>query len=136
MDDLPFLDTNIVLRHLLGDHPDHSPRATAYLRRVERGEIRLRSADAVVFQPVFVLERSLRFPTTQVRTAVLSVFDLDGIELPNRDRIRRAMALYVDLNLPIADADHAALMADIGSSTVVSFDRDFDRIAWVQRVEP
>jgi predicted nucleic acid-binding protein len=29
---LPFLDTNILLRHLSQDHPDHSPRATALLK--------------------------------------------------------------------------------------------------------
>ena len=33
MADLPFLDTNILLRHVVQDHPDFSPKATALLRR-------------------------------------------------------------------------------------------------------
>jgi predicted nucleic acid-binding protein len=27
----PFFDANILLRHLLQGHPDHSPRATAFI---------------------------------------------------------------------------------------------------------
>lgn len=34
-----FLDTNILLRHLLQDDPQQSPRATAFLLRVENGEV-------------------------------------------------------------------------------------------------
>jgi hypothetical protein len=33
-----FVDTNIFLRHLQADHPEHSPCATAYLARLERGK--------------------------------------------------------------------------------------------------
>ncbi|CAA9524787.1 MAG: hypothetical protein AVDCRST_MAG73-414 [uncultured Thermomicrobiales bacterium] len=43
-----FLDTNLVLRHILRDHPGHSPRATALItvgdvrhapRRLDRGGV-------------------------------------------------------------------------------------------------
>ena len=57
---LPFVDTNIFLRHLRGDHPDFSPRATAYLDSVERGEVKIRTSDTVVFETVFTLERFYR----------------------------------------------------------------------------
>ena len=35
-----FIDTNVFLRALLDDHPDQSPRATAFLERVLHGEVR------------------------------------------------------------------------------------------------
>lgn len=131
-----FLDTNIILRHLLGDHPDHSPRATAFLRRVERNEIRVRTADTVVFETVFVLERTLRHPKSQAREGVLSVLALESVVRPEKDRMHRAFDFYVDRNIPFADAYHAALMADLGLSEIVTFDRDFDRIPGLRRVEP
>lgn len=52
-EDLPFVDANIFLRHFTQDHPDHSPRATAFLGRVEAGEERARTADTVVFADCF-----------------------------------------------------------------------------------
>ena len=136
MIDLPFLDTNVVLRHLLGDDPDHSPRATAYLGRVERGEVRVRTADTVVFETVFVLERTFRQPKVRIRDGVLAVLDLPGVVLPGKRRVHRAFELYVGVNIPFADAFHAALMESLGLTEVVSFDRDFDRVSGLRRVEP
>lgn len=133
---LPLLDTNIVLRHLLGDHPDHSPRATAYIARIERGELRVRAAETVVFEAVFVLERTLRQPKAAIRDAVVELLKLPGIVLPGKRRLRRAFALYVDTNIPFVDAYHAALMADLGLTDIVSFDRDYDRLPGLHRVEP
>ncbi len=51
----PFLDTNVLLRHLTNDHADHSARATAFLTAVEVGQIRVRTADSVIFETVFTL---------------------------------------------------------------------------------
>ena len=45
-----FLDTNMLLRHFLQDHPDQSPRATAYLARVENRELQVCTSDIVIFE--------------------------------------------------------------------------------------
>ena len=55
---LAFVDTNIFLRHLRQDHPDFSPRATAYLTRAENGEFKVRIADTVIFETVYTLQRA------------------------------------------------------------------------------
>ncbi len=132
----PFLDTNIFLRHLLNDHEDHSPRSTAYLERVERGEFRVQTADTVVFEVVFTLQSFYRQPKEMIRDLVLPLIELPGIELPGKPLFRRAFSYYVDQNLPFADAYHVALIERAGIEEVVSFDRHFDRVATVQRIEP
>ena len=43
-----FLDTNVFLRHMTGDHPERAPQATAYFKRIEDREIQVRIADTVV----------------------------------------------------------------------------------------
>lgn len=131
-----FLDSNIILRHLLGDHPEQSPRATAYLRRVEDGEIRVRTADTVVFEVVFTLQRQYRQPKSKIREAVLPLFELPGIVLPGKRRFRKVFDLYVDLNISFADAYHAVLMWQSKLSQIVSFDKEFDCVSGIQRVEP
>ncbi|RMF89558.1 MAG: hypothetical protein D6736_08165 [Nitrospinota bacterium] len=67
----PFLDTNVLLRHVLGDHPEQSPRATAYLRQIEEGQITVTLADTVIFGAVFTLERHYRRPRARIREALL-----------------------------------------------------------------
>ena len=136
MASLPFLDTNVLLRHLRADHAEHSPRATAYLERIEGEEFKVRTADTVIFETVFTLERSYRQPKAAIRDALLPLIALPGIVLPRKRRFQTAFTFYVDLNISFADAYHAALMLEQKLSEVVTFDHHFDRIPGITRVEP
>ncbi len=131
-----FLDTNILLRHLLQDHQDHSPRATAYLKRIEGGEVQVETSDIVVFETVYVLERSYRQPKTMIRDIVLPLLELPGIVLRGKRRLRRVFDIYVERNLPFADAYHVAHMEQRRLAEIVSFDTEFDRVPAVHRIEP
>jgi predicted nucleic acid-binding protein len=133
---LPFLDTNVLLRHLLQDHPQQSPRSTAYLARVEHGEIKVRTADTVVFETVFTLQRQYGVSKEEIRDNLLPLLELPGIVLPGKRRLRKVFDLYVDLNLPFADAYHVALMQRLGLRHIISFDKEFNRVPGVTRVEP
>ncbi|MBI2906997.1 MAG: PIN domain-containing protein [Chloroflexi bacterium] len=132
----PFLDTNVLLRHLLGDNPEWSPRASAYLGRIERGELRVRITDSVVFAVVFKLERRYHRPKADIRDAVLPLIEMPGIILPGKQHLRKVFDLYVDKNVSFADAYHVVLMERLGIGEVVSFDAHFDRIPSLRRVEP
>lgn len=133
---LPFLDTNILLRHLLGDHPEQSPRSTALLRRIERGALEAQLSDMVVFETVFTLERSYRIPKDQIRRQMLALLSLPGIVLPGKRRYDRVFDLYVDNNLPFGDAYIVAEMERAGATEVYSFDRELSRILGIIRIEP
>jgi len=133
---LPFLDTNVLLRHLRQDHADFSPRATAYLAKIEGGELKVRTADTVIFEAVFTLQHSYRQPKAAIRDALLPLIELPGIVLPGKRRFRKVFAYYVDYNISFADAYHAVLMEGLELEEMVSFDREFDRLPTIRRVEP
>ena len=133
---LPFLDTNILLRHLLGDHSEHSPRATALLGRIERGDLEAQLSDMVVFEAVFTLERSYRIPKDQIRRQVLALLALPGIVLPGKRRYARVFDLYVDYSLPFGDAYIVAEMERAGATEIFSFDRELGRLPGITRTEP
>src|SRR3972149_11922196 len=133
---VPFLDTNIFLRHLLQDHPEQSPRCTAYLARIEQGHVKARIAETVVFETVFPLQRQYGHTKAAIRDNLLPLLELPGIVLPGKRRLRQAFDLYVDLNLPFADAYYVALMRQLGLEEIVSFDGEFDRVPGLRRREP
>ena len=133
---LPFLDTNIFLRHLRQDHPDFSRRATAYLARIEQGELKVRTSDTVIFETVFTLQRVYHQPKVAIRDAFLPLIELPGLVLPGKRRFRKVFTYYVDSNISFADAFHAVMMEGLKLKEIVSFDREFDRIPTVRRVEP
>ena len=131
-----FLDTNIFLRHLLQDHPEQSRGASAFLGRIERGEIQARIIDTVIFEAVFTLERTYKQSKRHIRGILLPLIELPAILLPGKDRMRRVFDLYVDHNISFADALHATAMVDFGLNEIITFDTDFDRVPGIRRVEP
>ena len=133
---MPFLDTNILLRHLLDDHPEQSPRATAYLARVERGEVQAQLSDLVIFETVFTLQRHYHQPKVKIREVLLPLIELPGMLLRGKRHFREVFDLYVELNLPFADAYHAVLMKRRKLNEIVTFDAEFDRILGLHRLEP
>jgi predicted nucleic acid-binding protein len=130
---VPFLDTNVFLRHLLQDDPDQSPRARAFLKRIEDGEVKVRTSDTVIFETVFTLQRSYRQEKAAIRDAFLPLIELPGVVLPGKRRYRKVFSLYIDNNLPFADAYHAVLMEHLHLTEIVSFDTDFDHIGGITR---
>jgi predicted nucleic acid-binding protein len=134
MKTIPFLDTNVLLRHLLADHPEQSPKATEFLARIERGDVTVRTSELVVFELVFTLQRQYHQPRSRIRAAVLSLLELPGIVLPGKRRFRRVFDLYTEANLPFADAYHVVLMERLKTQEVASFDQHFDRIPGIRRL--
>lgn len=132
----PFLDTNVILRHLLADVPEQSARARALLLRIESGNLRVRLAETVVFELVFTLQRVYRKSPQEIRDALLPILELPAISLPGKAVVREAFRLYGETGLPFADAYHAALMADLGITEIFTFDRHFDHCPGITRREP
>jgi predicted nucleic acid-binding protein len=133
---LLFLDTNIFLRHFLQDDPDHSPGASAFLKRVEDGSIKVRTSETVIFETAFTLQKGYRREKSVIRDGLLPLIELPGVVLPHKRRYRKVFSLYVENNLPFADAYHAVLMEQLNLTEIVTFDRDFDHVPGITRREP
>lgn len=58
------------------------------------------------------------------------------VSFATAERLHTAFALHIECNLPFADAYHIAVMQAEGLHTIVTFDREFDRIPGITRIEP
>jgi predicted nucleic-acid-binding protein len=133
---LPVLDTNIFIRHLTQDHPDHSPRATAYLQRIQQKALKARLPLVVVFETVYTLQSFYRLPKEQIRSVLLPLIMLPGVVLVGKRRLRKAFDYYITANVSFADAYIAVEMEQHGDTQIVSFDRNYDKITGIKRIEP
>jgi predicted nucleic-acid-binding protein len=132
---LPQLDANVLLRHLLADNAAQSPRANALIGRLEAGDIQLDISDMAIHEVVFTLERSYKREKRYIRKSLEEVLGLSAVSLSSRDRIAITFEIYEQLNADFGDAYIAALAME-SDGQVISFDRGFDRIPGVTRVEP
>lgn len=131
------LDANILLRHLMQDHADHSPRSTALINDLETGPSRARITDPVVFEAVFTLERFFRIPRLQIANEIRRLIALPGIDCPGIQLLRETFDVYPrEQGLSFVDC-HVAIEAIMsGVNNVVSFDRKLGRVPGVTRIEP
>src|SRR5712691_2688328 len=121
------------MRHFVQDLLDQARRASAYIARVESGELSVRTSEIVIFETAVLLERRYRRPKPVVRDALLGFLELPGVTLPGKHHFRRVFDLYVNMNLEFADAYHVVLMERLGLDEIVTFDRGFDRVPTVKR---
>ena len=134
---LPLLDTNPILRHILDDHPDHSARSHNLFTRIEDGEERVRTTDTVVFEAAFTLERFYKVPRIEIRETLLDLLQLPGIVLSGKRAYRQVFDLWVQRpRLSFADCYHAVLVQRLKLPAIVTFDKDFDNLPNVRRLEP
>ena len=61
---------------------------------------------------------------------------LRNLKIPSKARLRRTLDWYVRYNVSYIDASLAVLAREQRLPAVVSFDRNYDRIPGVTRVEP
>jgi len=131
-----FLDTNILLRHLAADHPVQSPECLRLFQAIEEGRLSVWTTHLVVFEVVFTLRRFYRIEPARIAELLLPILDLPGVKLTQKRLYRRVFELFTSHALGFADAYHAALLEHRGQSRLISYDREFDRVTGLQRLEP
>jgi predicted nucleic acid-binding protein len=131
-----FVDTNILLRHLLNDDPLLSAVAQDIVRGVEHGDIVAWTSELVIAELVFVLSGKSTyglFPA-EIGERLLPIIGLPGLELAHKHMYRRVFELYVNLGIDYIDAYNVALMEREGELNILSFDRHFDRVPGLTRL--
>jgi predicted nucleic acid-binding protein len=132
-----FLDTSVLLRHILNDHSDHSPRATALIVLIESGERVVRISETVVFETAFVLGKTFRMPRELIRDALFPIIELPGIVLPGKRIFTRVFELFLQRpSLSFADCYHLALTESLNLNKIVTFDQAMGRVPGIVREEP
>jgi predicted nucleic acid-binding protein len=130
------LDTNVLLRVLTRDDPQKAADAFALLQRIDRGDERAVTTPAVIFEVAHTLRSYYGIPKEQIRDLLFPILAMRGLQVSDRDLLRSALELSVQLNIALVDALNAEFMRREGIGCNYSWDEDFDKVAWVNRVEP
>ncbi len=121
------LDTNVLLRHLLGDDPDQSPRAHRLMRQLQEESRRAELQDVVIAETVWVLEKGLGVPRKEIASHLLTLLSLRGLLHRAKEIARDALECYARTDSDIVDCLLAAQVRERGGE-VCTFDNDFDRL--------
>ena len=133
-----FLDANVLLRYVIRDDEDKAQRALALLRRVELGEERVETSLLVFFEVIFTLERTYRVPRARIYGLLRPVLELSGLSLPGKALLLETLDRFASSTRKLSFVDlYVALDAQSrGITEIYSWDKDFDRIDGITRIEP
>lgn len=92
--------------------------------------------DLVLADVVRTLEKFYRQPKTKIREVLTPIPALRGLRFSSKAVARHALHLHADQNLDWTDAFVAAQMTAKGRREIYSYDRDFDKVAAIDRLEP
>ena len=98
---LPLVDSNIFLRHIRQDHPDHSLRSSAYIARIEAGELTVTTNELVLFETIYMLQSFYHMSKPDIAAVLLPIISLPNLKILGKGRLHRALEWYVRYNLSL-----------------------------------
>ena len=131
-----FVDTNVIIRFLTNDIPQKADACEEVFKKaVEKKEI-IFTTDTVIAEIVWVLESFYELQKEEIQSKVEKILNTPNLVCPNKDLILRALALYREKNIDYIDAYNALILKEKGVDELYSYDKDYDRIDWLTRLEP
>ena len=96
------------------------------------------TSETIVAEVVYVLSSKQLYnvPRTQIRQLLYPLLSLRGLKLTYRKTYLRALDLYATYAIDFEDAMAVAHMERQKITEIMSYDKGFDRIQAVKRLEP
>ncbi|MDQ3657015.1 MAG: PIN domain-containing protein [Chloroflexota bacterium] len=132
-----FLDTNVIIRHLLRDNPDQSSRSSRLVGSIADGIVDVAISDTVVFEAVFVLNQIYKISRSEVADELTVLLNIPGISLNTKSEILATLRYWARQSpLSFADCYHLVTAESLGLDMIYSFDKKMGRYPGVERIEP
>lgn len=130
------IDANVILRFVTADHPEMSSRCRDLFARVQHGEEAVFLPEAALSDVIWTLSSFYRWPVDHICRFVGDLLSQDGVRMSRKALAWEALSLFLEGQVDFSDALIAAEMRDASLKEIYSYDRDFDKIEGITRVEP
>ena len=131
-----FLDTNIFIRFLTDDVPEKVDACEEIFKKAVEKEETLFTTELVIAEIVWVLESFYKLPKNEIQDKVEKILNTPNLICPHKDLILNALILYSEKNIDYIDACNALILKENGIEELYSYDKHYDRIDWLTRLEP
>ena len=119
------IDTNIIIRFLVGDHEEHLHIATEIFTQVENGEIEVEIIDSVIMEALFILIKFYKLPKSEVIADLKRLIALRGV-VGDKVLLIETLNIVDDKNIDFVDALICAKSRLQGYGKL-SFDKDVNK---------
>ena len=121
------LDTNVIVRYLVGDHPEQAEAARVLLEGLTPGNPGFICRE-VVMEVGWVLERAYRFTRAQIAEALMDLTASDSLVVEHSDDVAAAAYRYRQGGVGFSDLLVIAAAERAGAVPLYTFDRRLARM--------
>lgn len=115
------LDTNVLLRFLVGDNKSQQIQAIEWFRQAEKGEIKIIVVPLVIAETCFVLESFYKQNRSDIISSMEVFISQRWLRVENRDVIKHTWFYYQN-NLHFVDS-YLLAWSKISQDGILSFDQ-------------
>jgi predicted nucleic acid-binding protein len=134
---MKWLDTNILIRYLTGDDPVKARACLELFKRVADGVEELTTSETIIAEVTYVLSSQYDLTHAEIADRLQPLLEMSGLKLTHKRVVQQAMERYGgSTHLDFEDALSVEHMNRIGIHEIISYDRDFDRVSEISRLEP
>ena len=98
------LDTNIIIRFLIGDNEEYLAKSTEYFEQIELGSIRVEILSSVLMEAFFVLTKFYKLPKKEVISDLKTILLLEGVVNKDKVILFEALSIIENKNIDFVDA--------------------------------
>jgi len=131
-----FLDTNIFLRYFLKENEAVFRRLEKLFSEIILGNIIGVANAMVIAEVVWVLSRSYKWNKEKICDNIELILITPNIRFKDKAILVNAVNVYKEKNISFIDAYNYSFIRANGVTEIYSFDRDFDELQDVKRLEP
>jgi predicted nucleic-acid-binding protein len=126
---MPYIDANIILRYLLDDHAELSPRAKALI-----DDNIVETPVEVLCEVVFVLTKVYNLKREEIADSLIDFYHNTNCVLPRRETIMKGIEYFGKRNLDFVDCLLAAY-CEIEHIAIHTFDDKLNKLLAAIRVD-
>jgi len=130
------VDTNIILRFLMRDNLRQFGQSERLIQRIAARRENVFLPLHCVCETVFTLQSYYQVPRNEIAEKLSILFSHIGFHIPMKSGVLNALEIYKETAVSFADALTVAQMQCGGMSEIYSFDRHFDQVEGIKRLEP
>jgi predicted nucleic-acid-binding protein len=122
------VDTNVLLRFLMGDDEVQSPAAEAFMARVQSGERVVEIGAVVLTETVWTLKSFFKVPRDEVARRLGELMALKGVRSPRKPELLDALVRYGASRADFVDCLLAAQATERGTQVITFDETDFSQL--------
>ena len=119
------LDTNVIIRFLVGDHPELLAKSVEIFKEIETAALQVEILEGVLMEAFFVLTKFYKLPADEVIDDLKTILALNGVVNADKAILFEALTIVANRKIDFVDALICAKTKLQGYGRV-SFDQDLE----------